>query len=314
MILNTGQRTDIPAFFSAWFFNRVRAGSVLVRNPFRPELLVRYRIDPAVVDAILFCTKNPSPMLPRLGELSAFRQVWHVTLTPYGRDIEPFVPPKREVVSAIRALSRALGPRKVVWRCDPVLVTPAWPVERHARAFETLAGLLEGAVDTAVVSFLDLYRKTVANLPGAREVAKGEIASLVPSFLASASRHGMRLAGCHEEEALRAFPEVDCSGCAGREALERALGVSLRVPAGARGVRENCPCLLGHDIGAYDTCLHGCRYCYATNSFRAAQANARRHDPSSPLLVGRPGADEPVRDAVQVSWLDPQPRLPFPPA
>ena len=312
MILNTGQRTDIPAFFPEWFFNRVRAGEVLVRNPVRPELLVRYRIDPAVVDAIVFCTKNPAPMLPRLGELAAFRQVWHVTVTPYGRDLEPFVPPKKQVVSAIRALSRALGPEKVVWRYDPVIVSSDWPVARHAKAFETLARLLEGAVESAVISFVDLYQKTKANLPGVREVSPDEIASLVPAFLASASRHGMRLFGCHETQALPAFPGVDCSGCASREALERALGISLAVPADARGVRANCPCLLGHDIGAYDTCLHGCRYCYATRSFRAAEANVRRHDPASPLLVGRPGPDEEIRDAVQVSWLDPHPRLPLP--
>jgi len=313
MILNTGQRTDIPAFFSPWFFNRVREGSVLVRNPVRRELLVRYRIDPAVVDAIVFGTKNPSPMLPRLGELAAFRQLWHVTITPYGKDVEPFVPPKRQVVEAVKELARRLGKGKVVWRYDPVFFSPDWTAARHARAFELLAGLLEGAVETAVVSFVDLYRKTLANFPGVREATEGEIDTLVPALVASAARHGMRLAACHEEAALAAHPQIDCGGCASREAIERALGVRLRVPAGTARAREGCPCLLGNDIGAYDTCRHGCRYCYATSDPARARANAPLHHPDSPLLLGRPAPGELVRDAVQVSWLDDSPRLPFAP-
>lgn len=66
MILQTGFRTDIPGFYSTWFANRLRAGFVLVRNPYDPQSVTRYAINPDVVDLIGFCTKNPAPMLPRM--------------------------------------------------------------------------------------------------------------------------------------------------------------------------------------------------------------------------------------------------------
>ena len=120
MILNTGCRTDIPAYYSEWFYNRIREGFVLARNPYRPEQVLKYRLDPAVVDALCFCTKNPQPMLSRLGELNAFRQFWFVTVTPYGREIEPLVPEKARVLESVRQLSAWVGERAVGWRYDPV--------------------------------------------------------------------------------------------------------------------------------------------------------------------------------------------------
>lgn len=116
MILNTGQRTDIPAFYADWFLRRVREGSVMVRNPFNYQRITSYRIDPEVVDVIAFCTKNPAPMLGKLGELAGYRQYWHVTITPYDRDIEPNVPPAGEVISSFRKLSGKVGKERTVWR------------------------------------------------------------------------------------------------------------------------------------------------------------------------------------------------------
>ncbi len=109
MIINTGSRTDIPAFFSSWFYNRIRDGFVMVRNPFDPRRVIRYRLDPTVVDAIVFCTKNPEPMLPRIAELDAFNTFWSVTVTSYGTEIEPYVPPAERAVEALCALSEHVG-------------------------------------------------------------------------------------------------------------------------------------------------------------------------------------------------------------
>ncbi|EHO16630.1 hypothetical protein HMPREF9623_01329 [Stomatobaculum longum] len=105
MILNTGCRTDIPAYYSRWFYNRINAGYVCTRNPYRPNQVLKYRLDPELVDILCFCTKNPAPMLPRLAELDRFRQFWFVTLTPYGKEIEPNVPYKRTVSESIRRKS-----------------------------------------------------------------------------------------------------------------------------------------------------------------------------------------------------------------
>ncbi|MBO5998625.1 MAG: DUF1848 family protein, partial [Lachnospiraceae bacterium] len=125
MILNTGNRTDIPAFYSEWFMNRVREGFALVRNPYYPGQVLRYRIDPEVVDIIAFCTKNPAPMLrdDYMEELSRFGQFWFVTVTPYGRDIEPDVPDKDEVMESFCRLSEFAGVKRIGWRYDPVFLS-----------------------------------------------------------------------------------------------------------------------------------------------------------------------------------------------
>ena len=144
MIINTGQRTDIPAFYSEWFTNRLKAGFVLVRNPYNPVSVTRYRLSPDVVDLIGFCTKNPAPMLPKMDLLRDYGQYWYVTITPYGKEIEPRVPDKREVLDSFRRLSDIVGPDRIGWRYDPVFISDAYPAERHIRAFEYMAKALEG--------------------------------------------------------------------------------------------------------------------------------------------------------------------------
>ena len=116
MILNAGQRTDIPGFFSRWFINRVKEKFVFVRSPYAPQQLLRYRIDPETVDILSFCTKNPAPMLPRLEHIRRFPQIWQVTVTPYGKEIEPGVPEKSDVIKAFQALSMRVGANACIWR------------------------------------------------------------------------------------------------------------------------------------------------------------------------------------------------------
>ena len=172
MILQTGMRTDIPAFYSRWFLNRLREGFVLVRNPYDPQSVTRYRLDPSVVDLIGFCSKNPAPMLPHLETLRDYGQYWFVTITPYGRDLEPHVPGKEMVMEDFKRLSDAVGPDSVGWRYDPILVNEQYPVERHIRDFEHMAKTLSGYTESCVISFLDLYEKVKRNFPEAREVRK----------------------------------------------------------------------------------------------------------------------------------------------
>ena len=144
MIINSGSRTDIPAFYSKWFMNRIREGYVMVRNPYYPEQVTRYRLDPEVVDVLAFCTKNPEPMLPFVEELKAFRQLWYVTITPYETEIEENVPDKAEVMASFRRLSDAVGKRAVIWRYDPIFVSEQYSVEFHQKAFEHMARELRG--------------------------------------------------------------------------------------------------------------------------------------------------------------------------
>ena len=182
MILNTGSRTDIPAYYSDWFYERVRAGEVLVRNPYYPTQITRYRLDPAVVDALVFCTKNPLPMLERLPLLDAFTMFWFVTITPYGREIEPHVPDKNLIAEAFCRLSESVGRERVSFRYDPIFLNETYTVQHHVENFGELAEKLSGYTGQCVVSFIDLYEKTRRNFPDARSVGKEAQERLIAAF------------------------------------------------------------------------------------------------------------------------------------
>lgn len=302
MILNTGCRTDIPAYYSEWFYRRVREGYVLTRNPYHPEQVLRYRLDPEVVDILCFCTKNPRPMLGRLSELSRFRQFWFVTLTPYGKEIEPHVPDKTEVLASIKELSDLVGARAVGWRYDPVFLTQRYSPDYHLRAFRKIAEGLSGYVNSCVVSFLDLYEKTKRNFPAARAVTEDEQELLISEFVKIGREYGIPIRTCHENASLAACG-ADVSGCMTKEVLEAGTGISLSVPKSKKSPRVGCDCLLGADIGMYNTCPHGCVYCYANADRETVERNRKLHDPASPFLVGgfRPG--DRITDARQESYL-----------
>ena len=304
MIINTGQRTDIPAFYSDWFVNRLKAGFVLVRNPYNPRSVTRYRLSPEVVDLIGFCTKNPAPMLPHLDLLRPYGQYWYVTITPYGKEIEPGVPDKREVLDSFRRLSDIVGPDRMGWRYDPVFISGEYPAERHIRAFEYMAQTLSGYTRTAVISFVDLYEKTKRNFPEVRPVTAEQRLLLGKAFVEIAGQYGMTVRPCGEGDELARFG-ADCSGCMTVAMYEQALGRRLKVPKTAPA-RKECACYLGGDIGAYNTCGHLCRYCYANYDAATVRKNLAAHDPESPLLIGHLEPGDQVHEAKQESWIDPQ--------
>ncbi|MBR4684603.1 MAG: DUF1848 domain-containing protein [Spirochaetia bacterium] len=307
MIINTGQRTDIPAFYSQWFANRLKAGFVLVRNPYNPKSVIRYRLTPDVVDLIGFCTKNPAPMLPYMDLLEPFGQWWYVTITPYGKDIEPNVPDKLKVLESFRHLYKIVGADRMGWRYDPIFISKEWPAERHIKAFEYMARTLEGYTHTAVISFIDLYEKTRKNFPEVQSVSYDEKLRLGKAFVEIASKYGMTVRPCAEGTDLARFG-ADCSGCMTVAMYEKALQKNLIVPRFAPA-RKECACYLGYDIGSYNTCGHLCRYCYANYDAATVRHNIKLHDPESPLLIGHLLPDDEVHDAVQESWIDPNPVL-----
>lgn len=308
MILNTGNRTDIPAFYTEWFLNRVREGYVLSRSPYAPDILYRYRIDPELVDVLCFCTKNPAPMLPHLAELSAFSQFWMVTITPYGKEIEPGVPDKAEVLDSLQKLAEAVGCQRVCWRYDPIFLSDVYTVDFHIRAFEEMARRLSGCTHRAVISFIDLYEKTKRNFPEAKEVSVSGRMVLGKAFADIARRYEIKLHTCLEGEDLAVFG-IDTGGCMTRQVLEEAIGEELSVPSSAQSARQGCRCLLGCDIGTYNTCRHFCRYCYANYDRETVLSNSHLHDPASPLLVGNVRETDVIRDVKQERWRTGQMRL-----
>ena len=309
MIINTGQRTDIPAFYAEWFANRLRAGFVCVRNPYDPHQVSRYRLDPSVVDVIGFCTKNPAPMFPYMDLLRPYGQYWFVSLTPYGRDIEPNVPDKHRLIEDFRRLSAIVGKNAMGWRYDPILVSEKYTPEYHLRAFGKIAAALEGCTETAVISFIDLYPKVQRNFPEAREVDRDTRLALGKEMIKIAADHGMTLKPCTEGDELAPFG-ADCGGCMRISDYEKAIGKRLAAPK-RKGARAACACYLSCDIGAYDTCRHLCRYCYANADPARVLANARLHDPASPFLLGSYEPDDRVHDVPQSSWATEQADLFF---
>ena len=307
MILNTGMRTDIPAFYSTWFYNRVREGFVMVRNPYYPNQVTRYRITPDTVDALLFCTKNPEPMLDELDLLQEFPQFWFVTITPYGREIEPNVPDKHKVMESFRRLSEKVGKNAVSWRYDPIFITERYSVDYHKRAFREIAQTLKGCTEQVVISFIDLYEKTKKNFPEAREVTKEEREELARSFVETGKQTGMTVRTCCEGQNLAPLG-VDTKGCLTQAVLEHAIGTAITPPRSNRP-RPACDCVLGNDIGAYNTCPHLCRYCYANYDQETVLQNIRNHDPNSPFLTGNSLPEDVITKAKQPRWSSGQIRM-----
>ncbi len=307
MILQTGLRTDIPAFYSRWFANRLQAGFVCVRNPYNPVSVTRYTLAPDVVDLIGFCTKNPAPMFPYMNLLAPYGQYWFVTITPYGKDIEPYVPEKEKVMESFRELSNIVGIDSVGWRYDPILITDVYTVERHISDFEKMAAALSDYTRTCVISFIDIYKKVERNFPEAKAVRPSERIEIGQAFAKIGQKYGMTVKACAEGNDLEPYG-IDCSGCMTIETFESALHCRLDAPK-RKPARSECACYLGSDIGAYDTCGHLCRYCYANANVAAVKQNMQRHNPASPFLIGMGGPDDQIHDAKQKSWIDRQMRL-----
>jgi hypothetical protein len=309
MIIQTGMRTDIPAFYSQWLINRIKEGFVLVRNPYHREQVTRYSLSPEVVDLIAFCTKNPAPMLSHMDVLKPYGQYWFVTITPYGRDIEPNVPDREQVIRDFKELSRLVGVDAVGWRYDPIFLDEKRSVDWHIAEFEKMAGALAGYTRTCVISFIDIYKKVERNFPQARAVPKAERLAIGKAFIQIAEANGMTIRPCAEGDELAPYG-AECSGCMTVRTFEAALHARLDVPRRSSNQRNGqCACLLGVDIGAYDTCGHLCRYCYANANAALVRDNMRQHDPASPFLLGGSTPQDIIHEAKQKSWLDGQIRL-----
>lgn len=316
MILSASRRTDLPAFYMEWFWNRLREGYALVRGPYRPHALSRVPLEPGTLDGVVFWSKNPAPLLDGPGRAALdLLEEWGVpyylqfTLTPYGPDLEPGLPPKTDLLRLFRQLSVQWGPGRLVWRYDPVIVNEAYTVGFHRERFVQMAEELAGAADECVFSFLDLYPKARARSAGLADqpVTPAEQRELAAAFSQAAGQAGLVLRSCCEEMD-RAGTGILPGACIDPQRLGRLGGFSLKGKKDP-GQRPGCGCAESVDIGGYETCTHGCLYCYATASPAAAARNRARHDPRSPLLTGWPGPEDRVVPRRAASCREAQLRL-----
>lgn len=284
MILNVSGRTDIVAFYTDWFMNRYHEGFVDVRNPFNHNLVSR--IDFSDVDAILFCTKNPIPILNKINEINK-PIIFHVTLTPYKKDIEPNVPPKGEIVEAIKKLSKIIGKDNLVIRYDPIFISAKYTLDYHIKAFENLCSLLDGYVSKILISFLDDYKNVRKNkkVLNFKELEESDYKAIGENFSISALKHHMIVHTCFEDRNLTeyGFPKDECLS---HELAYKLTGKVYKKEWKARK-EGKCHCVQMVDIGVYNSCKHFCKYCYANYDEKQVQDNFINHDPNSSLLVGK---------------------------
>lgn len=307
MIISASRRTDIPTYYSEWFFNRLREGYVLVRNPMNARQISRISLSPEAVDGIVFWTKNPVPILSRLGELEPYPYYFQFTLTAYGRDVEPNLPGKNGVlIPAFQELSRMAGRERVVWRYDPIFLSDRYTVEYHCRYFRVLAAKLGEYTEKCTVSFLDFYRSTARNMRSLhiREMTAAQQREMMERFSEIAGEYGLYIDTCSEAISLEDLG-ISHASCVDRERLERIGGYRLKVGRD-RNQRKECGCAASVDIGAYDTCGNGCLYCYATDSPPRAAERVRAHRPDSPILFGTVGPEDVIREREAVSLREQQ--------
>ncbi|HDP80118.1 MAG TPA: DUF1848 domain-containing protein [Spirochaetes bacterium] len=279
MIISASRRTDIPAFYTPWFLNRLREGYAMVKNPFNAKQDSRVFLGRGDVDCIVFWTRDPRPLLARWDEFSSYSMPCYFlfTITGYGRDLEPNVPSRDEAVAAFKDISKLLGPDRVIWRYDPLLFSDTIDLEFHRRRFGELAARLEGSTRTCVMSFITLYGKCRRQLKDFRILEpeanlKRETAA---ALNAVAAAHGMELRACAETVSLEGTGARPAA-CIDGERVRRITGRELKFKKDT-GQRKGCGCVKSADIGAYDTCLHGCRYCYAVTSGERARKNHEAH-------------------------------------
>lgn len=302
MILNTGARTDTVQYFSAWLLKRFEEGYVLVRNPLFPNKVTRYALTPDKVDAVLFCSKNYAPILPRIREITdKFRTYFHYTITAYGKDVEPGVPSIEESIQTLIRLAQIVGKEKIAWRYDPVLLSGEYTIATHLDTFEKMAKRLAPHIDRCIFSFVEMYKKLAANMPQLRPMTERDRDELARGLGKIAAENGIRLQTCGTNGDYSAYG-IAASGCATLDILGKANRCEFR-DLKHKGMREGCHCIESRDIGAYDTCLNGCKYCYANQSPQKAADNFRFHDPNAPLLLGTLRPTDTVTEAAQKSML-----------
>ena len=305
MIINTGQRTDIPAFYSKWFINRIKEGYVLVRNPYNPNLVTKFKLDPNVVDVIGFCTKNPKPMFEYLDELKPFGQFWYISITGFEDDLEPNVPKIDEVINDFKYLSNKVGKDSIAWRYTPIIINDKYTKERHIKTFEYIASKLSGYTNLVTFGFLDIYPKLEKNHPELKDTDDLTKIEITKEFIKIAKKYNLELRLCSKEKWLKEYG-VDIQGCMRLEDYERAIGKKLVIKKRMDARKNYCACLISNDIGMYNTCPHLCKYCYANGDKKLIIDNYMKHDPNSPLLIGNITEKDIIKDANQESFINSQ--------
>lgn len=287
MILSVSRRTDIPNYYAEWFINRLREGYLYVRNPMNAHQISKIALSPELVDCIVFWTKNPEGMMSYLDELQVYPFYFQFTLTGYGHDIERNIPDKKKVIiPRFQELSQKIGKERVIWRYDPILFTGRYTKNYHLQAFQQIAESLCGYTTKCVISFVDIYQKNKKFLSEAevQMPSEPELLKFAGQLHKIAEDCGMEMASCSEKTDLSSCG-IAHNCCIDRRLIEQITGNHFEVGKDGNQ-RKECGCVESIEVGSYNTCANGCRYCYATYDASSVQKNRYRYDSKSPLLCG----------------------------
>lgn len=287
MILSVSRRTDIPAFYSKWFMERLRAGFVMVRNPMNYHQVSQVPISPDVVDCIVFWSKNPLPLMKYIDEIKRQYQFYfQCTLNAYERDVEENLPQLNVKIHTFRQLAEQVGAERVIWRYDPIFISDKYTVDWHCQEFSRIADNLRGYTESCVFSFLDMYPKIKTNIKGLNmRSPNGEEIEKISKYFADVSRTcNLTLKTCAETVDLDKYG-IQHNSCIDGELISRLIGCKLDVKKD-KNQRAECGCLESIDIGQYNTCRHGCRYCYANFNPQSVITLSQQVRDDSPVLVG----------------------------
>lgn len=283
MILSISGRADICAFYTDWLMNRMQAGYVDVRNPFYPKQVSRIMFED--VEGIIFCTKNPIPILSYLHDIK-IPYLFHITLTPYGKEIEVSVHHKKEIIQAIQKISNTIGADKTFVRYDPIFLNEKYTIDYHVLMFTRLCQQLEGYVQTIIISFLDLKKNTQKHQEryGWYSLSEYEVMQIAKRLVEVANHYGMKIQTCSEPYDLSEYG-IQNESCVSKQMVQRILPHQKTFKKGH--LREHCHCVQTVDIGVYNSCSHLCRYCYANYDEKQVLLHSKQHDPKASVLIGQ---------------------------
>lgn len=296
MIVNVGGRTDIVNYYGEWLMNRIKEGFAYSRNPLFQNNISKISLKPEDVDCLMFCSKNYKPMLKYMKEInSKYRIICHYTITAYDRDVEPNVPNIDESIETLIELSKIVGKKKVLWRYDPILLTKKYTIEKHLYTFEYIAKQIAPYVQRCIFSFVEMYKKLDYNMLEIIPFTENDKIEILKGLGEISKKYNLYTQTCGTDENNEKYG-IHVSGCTTPEILEKANNVKYKTVK-AKPMRKGCHCIPSRDIGAYDTCLNGCKYCYANRRPDLAKENIKIHDKNSPLLLGNIRATDKITES-----------------
>lgn len=302
MIINTGSRTDTVQYYTEWLLKRFEKGYVYSRNPMYPEQITKYILSPDIIDCVVFCSKNYKPILPYIESITdKYNTYFFYTITAYGKDVEPNVPSIDESIETLKNLASIVGKQRIAWRYDPVLLTDKYTKVRHYQTFEYMAQKLSPHIDRCIFSFVDMYKKLKVNMPELIVISENDKVDIARNLGNIAKKYNMLIQTCATDKDYKSFGILN-SGCITSDILEQANNIKFKSVRHV-GNRKNCRCIETRNIGDYDTCPNGCKYCYANQNPYIAINNYKKHNPNSEFILGDISEYDEIKVSNQKSFL-----------